>query len=124
MSGFLDWIMFILRFGADHLLSGLILSAAVFVGLVVVFLVLFREQRWSASNRYQASLFIFLALAATPFLTGLRMAPSIQASPPGERFTQGIDLIPPPAGMSLQSNFSYRSALCSSPQLRPLKGLT
>jgi hypothetical protein len=96
MSGFLDWTMFLFKFSADHLLSGLVLSAALFLGSAVVFLVLFREQRWSASTRYQASLLIFLVLAATPFLTGLRMAPPAEASRPEPRFTQGIDLMPPP----------------------------
>ena len=109
MNGFLDWTTFCLRFGADHLLSGLILSAAVFLGSVLVFLLLFREQRWSASTRYQASLLIFLALTATPFLTVLRLAPPADVPRPVAHFAQGIDLVPPAPDIVVGADLNYPS---------------
>jgi beta-lactamase regulating signal transducer with metallopeptidase domain len=71
----LDQLISCLRFVAEHLVNGLILSSAIFVGSVVAFRWLFRVQRWSASTRYQTSLILFLVLAATPIVTLLKPAP-------------------------------------------------
>ena len=57
---------------AEHLLNGLILSAAIFLGSLLVFRLLFREQRWSASTRHRASLLLFFVIAGTPILTALK----------------------------------------------------
>jgi beta-lactamase regulating signal transducer with metallopeptidase domain len=73
----LDQIISCLRFIAEHLVNGLILSSAIFVGSVVAFRWLFRAQRWSASTRYQTSLILFLVLAATPIVTLLKTAPPL-----------------------------------------------
>jgi hypothetical protein len=54
----LDQIILSLRFIAEHLANGLILSSAIFVGSVVAFRWFFRAQRWSASTRYQTSLIL------------------------------------------------------------------
>jgi beta-lactamase regulating signal transducer with metallopeptidase domain len=68
MTANLDQIISCLRIIAEHLLNGLILSAAIFVGAVLASHWLFREQRWSPATRYQVSLLLFLALASTPIL--------------------------------------------------------
>jgi beta-lactamase regulating signal transducer with metallopeptidase domain len=59
---------------AEHLLNGLILSAAIFLGSLLVFRLLFREQRWSASTRHRASLLLFFVIAGSPLLTALKPA--------------------------------------------------
>ncbi|HZC35962.1 MAG TPA: M56 family metallopeptidase [Chthoniobacterales bacterium] len=69
MTASLDQIISCLRFIAEHLLNGLILSAAIFVGAVLASRWFFREQHWNPVTRYQVSLFLFLALASTPILT-------------------------------------------------------
>jgi beta-lactamase regulating signal transducer with metallopeptidase domain len=58
----------------EHLLNGLILSTAIFLGSLLVFRLLFREQRWSASTRHRASLLLFFVIAGTPILTALKPA--------------------------------------------------
>jgi Antirepressor regulating drug resistance, predicted signal transduction N-terminal membrane component len=68
----LDPIISSLRFVSELLVNGLILSSAIFVGSVVAFRWFFRAQRWSASTRYQTSLILFLALAATPIVSLLK----------------------------------------------------
>jgi hypothetical protein len=75
MNANLDQIISCLRIIAEHLVNGLILSSAIFVGSVVAFRWLFRAQRWSASTLYQASLIVFLVLAVTPVATLLRSTP-------------------------------------------------
>ena len=52
----LDQTISCLRFIAEHLANGLILSSAIFVGSAIAFRWLFRSHRWSASTRYQTSL--------------------------------------------------------------------
>ena len=79
MSTGLDQIIPYLRIIGEHLLNGLILSAAIFLGSLFAFRLLFREQRWSASTRYQASLFLFLILAASPVLTVFKPVPAHDA---------------------------------------------
>jgi beta-lactamase regulating signal transducer with metallopeptidase domain len=59
---------------AEHLLNGLVVSAAIFLGSLLVFRLLFREQRWSASTRHRASLLLFFVIAGTPILTAFRPA--------------------------------------------------
>jgi beta-lactamase regulating signal transducer with metallopeptidase domain len=75
MNANLDQIISCLRFIAEHLVNGLMLSGVIFAGSAVTFQWLFRAQRWSASTRYQASLILFLVLAATPIVTLLKPAP-------------------------------------------------
>lgn len=70
---------------AEHLLNGLILSAAIFLGSLLVFRLLFREQRWSASTRHRASLLLFFVIAGTPLLTALKPAAPSDA-PRAEQF--------------------------------------
>jgi beta-lactamase regulating signal transducer with metallopeptidase domain len=76
MTANLDQIISWLRVIAEHLLNGLILSAAIFVAAVLAFRWLFHEQRWSPATRYQVSLFLFLALASTPILMIFKPIPS------------------------------------------------
>ncbi len=52
MSANLDAIASYLRPVAEHLVNGLILSAVIFLGSLLAFRLLFREQRWSASTRH------------------------------------------------------------------------
>ena len=70
-----DQIISCLRIIAEHLLNGLILSAAIFAGSAITFRWFFRAQRWSASTRYQASLILFLVLAVTPVATLFKPTP-------------------------------------------------
>jgi hypothetical protein len=63
MSANLDAIVWYLRPIAEHLVNGLILSAVIFPGSLLAFRLLFREQRWSASTRHRASLFLFLSFS-------------------------------------------------------------
>jgi len=44
--------------------TGLILSAVIFLGSLLAFRLLFREQRWSASTRHRATLLLFLVLVS------------------------------------------------------------
>jgi beta-lactamase regulating signal transducer with metallopeptidase domain len=76
MTANLDQIISWVRVIAEHLLNGLILSAAIFVAAVLAFRWLFHEQRWSPATRYQVSLFLFLALASTPILMIFKPIPS------------------------------------------------
>jgi len=57
---------------ATHLFNGLILSAAIFVGAVVLLPSFFRADRWSAATRHQVSLLAFVLLASTPLLVVLK----------------------------------------------------
>jgi beta-lactamase regulating signal transducer with metallopeptidase domain len=57
---------------ATHLFNGLILSAAIFVGAVVLLPSCFRADRWSAATRHQVSLLTFVLLASTPLLVVLK----------------------------------------------------
>src|SRR6202043_3097132 len=59
---------------AEHLLNGLILSAGIFLGAVILLPLCFRADRWSAATRYQVSLITFVLLASTPFLVVLKPA--------------------------------------------------
>lgn len=59
---------------ATHLFNGLILSAAIFVGAVVLLPSCFRADRWSAATRHQVSLLTFVLLASTPLLVVLKPA--------------------------------------------------
>jgi beta-lactamase regulating signal transducer with metallopeptidase domain len=82
---------------AEHLLNGLILSTAIFLGSLLVFRLLFREQRWSASTRHRASLLLFFVIAGTPILTALKPA-APRDVPRAEQFwpeESGIERIPP-----------------------------
>jgi hypothetical protein len=71
----LDQTISCLRFIAEHLANGLILSSAIFVGSAIAFRWLFRSHRWSASTRYQTSLILFLVLAMRPIVTLLKPVP-------------------------------------------------
>ena len=82
---------------AEHLLNGLILSAAIFLGSLLVFRLLFREQRWSATTRHRASLLLFFVIAGTPILTVLK-PPAPRDLPRAEQFSpeeSWIERIPP-----------------------------
>jgi beta-lactamase regulating signal transducer with metallopeptidase domain len=57
---------------AEHLLNGLILSAGIFLGAVILLPLCFRADRWSAATRYQVSLITFMLLASTPLLVVLK----------------------------------------------------
>ncbi len=57
---------------AEHLVNGLILSAAIFLGSILLFRFLLREQRWSAATRHRVLLLTFFVLASTPILTALK----------------------------------------------------
>jgi beta-lactamase regulating signal transducer with metallopeptidase domain len=59
---------------AEHLLNGLILSAGIFVGAVILLPLCFRADRWSAATRHWVSLLTFVLLAITPLLVSLRPA--------------------------------------------------
>jgi beta-lactamase regulating signal transducer with metallopeptidase domain len=116
----LDPIISNLRFIAELLMNGLILSSAIFVGSVVVFRWLFRVQRWSASTRYQASLILFLVLAVTPIVTLLK-----PAQLPRNAGTELV-LIPDPAVEGLPSsteaiNPAINQGVESKHHLAPLK---
>ncbi len=80
---------------AEHLINGLILSAVIFLGSLLVFRLLFREQRWSASTRHRASLLLFFVLTGTPILTALKPAaprdvPRAEQFSPEESWVEGI----------------------------------
>jgi len=57
---------------AEHLLNGLILSAGIFVGGMVLLPLLFGAKRWSAATRHRVSLLTFIVLASTPLLVVLK----------------------------------------------------
>jgi beta-lactamase regulating signal transducer with metallopeptidase domain len=59
---------------AAHLLNGLILSAPIFIGAVILLPLCFRADRWSAATRHWVSLLTFLILASTPLLVVLKPA--------------------------------------------------
>ena len=59
---------------AEHLLNGLILSAGIFVGAVILLPLCFRADRWSAATRHWVSLLTFVLLASTPLLVALKPA--------------------------------------------------
>jgi beta-lactamase regulating signal transducer with metallopeptidase domain len=61
-------------FISEHLLNGLILSAGIFVGAVVLLPLCFRADRWSAATRHRVSLLAFVLLAGTPLLVVLKPA--------------------------------------------------
>jgi beta-lactamase regulating signal transducer with metallopeptidase domain len=63
---------------AEHLLNGLVLSAGIFVGAVILLPLCFRADRWSAATRHWVSLFTFVLLASTPLLVALK---PVQPSP-------------------------------------------
>ena len=63
---------------AEHLLNGLILSAGIFVGAVILLPLCFRADRWSAATRHWVSLLTFVLLASTPLLVALK---PLQPSP-------------------------------------------
>src|SRR6267378_5138722 len=80
---------------AEHLINGLILSAIIFLGSLLVFRFLFREQRWSAATRHRASLLLFFVLAGTPILTAFKPAaprdvPRAEQFSPRESWIEGI----------------------------------
>jgi len=58
----------------EHLLNGLILSAGIFVGAVILLPLCFRADRWSAATRHWVSLLTFVLLASTPLLVALKPA--------------------------------------------------
>jgi beta-lactamase regulating signal transducer with metallopeptidase domain len=69
---------------AEHLLNGLILSAGIFVGAVILLPLCFRADRWSAATRHWISLLTFVLLASTPLLVALKSAqpsPVVQRAP-------------------------------------------
>jgi len=88
MSANLDAIVWYLRPIAEHLVNGLILSAVIFLGSLLAFRLLFREQRWSASTRHRASLLLFLVLAGTPILTAFRPTPTSDVPRIEQRFPE------------------------------------
>ena len=57
---------------AAHLLNGLILSAPIFIGAVILLPLCFRADRWSATTRHWVSLLTFVILASTPLLVVLK----------------------------------------------------
>src|SRR5215469_17661794 len=63
---------------AEHLLNGLVLSAGIFVGAVILLPLCFRADRWSAATRHWVSLLTFVLLASTPLLVVLK---PVQPSP-------------------------------------------
>jgi beta-lactamase regulating signal transducer with metallopeptidase domain len=72
---------------AEHLLNGLILSAGIFVGAVILLPLCFRADRWSAATRHWVSLLTFVLLASTPLLVALKSAqtsPVVQSAPPAK----------------------------------------
>ena len=86
MSANLDATVWYLRPIAEHLVNGLILSGVIFLGSLLAFRLLFREQRWSASTRHRASLLLFLVLAGTPILTAFRPTPTSDVPRIEQRF--------------------------------------
>ena len=88
MSANLDAIVWYLRPIAEHLVNGLILSGVIFLGSLLAFRLLFREQRWSASTRHRASLLLFLVLAGTPILTAFRPTPTSDVPRIEQRFPE------------------------------------
>src|SRR5260370_17336761 len=68
ISPLIDWADLV----ETHLFNGLIRSAAIFVGAVVLLLSFFRADRWSAATRHQVSLLAFVLLASTPLLVVLK----------------------------------------------------
>jgi len=88
MSANLDAIAAYLRPVAEHLVNGLILSVVIFLGSLLAFRLLFREQRWSASTRHRASLLLFLVLAGTPILTAFRPTPTSDIPRIEQRFPE------------------------------------
>jgi beta-lactamase regulating signal transducer with metallopeptidase domain len=81
---------------AEHLLNGLILSAGIFVGAVILIPLCFRADRWSAATRYWVSLLTFVLLASTPLLVGLKPAqPSrVVQSAPAAKNGSAVNNIP------------------------------
>src|ERR1700751_2288373 len=59
---------------AEHLLNGLVLSAGIFVGAVILLPLCFRADRWSAATRHWVSLLTFVLLVSTPLLVALKPA--------------------------------------------------
>ena len=59
---------------AEHLLNGLVLSAGIYVGAVILLPLCFRADRWSAATRHWVSLLTFVLLASTPLLVALKPA--------------------------------------------------
>ncbi|MBV9875763.1 MAG: hypothetical protein JO025_13610 [Verrucomicrobia bacterium] len=59
---------------AEQLLNGLVLSAGIFVGAVILLPLCFRADRWSAATRHWVSLLTFVLLASTPLLVALKPA--------------------------------------------------
>src|SRR3984893_10065095 len=96
---------------AEHLLNGLILSAAIFLGSLLVFRLLFREQRWSATTRHRASLLLFFVIAGTPILTALKPA-APRDVPRAEQFLpeeSWIERIPPFSNANIPTDNSRSS---------------
>jgi beta-lactamase regulating signal transducer with metallopeptidase domain len=82
---------------ANHLLNGLILSAGIFLGAVVLLPLCFRADRWSAATRHWVSLLTFVLLASTPLLVVLKPAqPSrvVQSAQPAKN-EAAVNNIPP-----------------------------
>lgn len=109
MNANLDQMISCLRIIAEHLLNGLILSAAIFVGSILASRWLFHEQRWSPVTRYQASLFLFLVLASTPILTVFKPVSSPDV-PRAEEFVRpvpSLERIPPSSGVTLATDDKF-----------------
>jgi len=81
---------------AEHLLNGLILSAGIFLGAVILLPLCFRADRWSAATRYQVSLITFVLLASTPLLVVLKPVLPINpsASPQAVTNYAGVKNVP------------------------------
>jgi beta-lactamase regulating signal transducer with metallopeptidase domain len=69
---------------AEHLLNGLILSAGIFVGAVLLLPLCFRADRWSAATRHWVSLLTFVLLASTPLLVVLKPVQPSRAAQSGQ----------------------------------------
>jgi beta-lactamase regulating signal transducer with metallopeptidase domain len=82
---------------AVHLFNGLILSAGIFVGAVVLLPLCFRADRWSAATRHQVSVLTFVLLASTPLLVVLKPAPpsNPRVSPPAGTTYAPVNNVPP-----------------------------
>ena len=81
---------------AVHLFNGLILSAGIFVGAVVLLPLCFRADRWSAATRHQVSLLTFVLLASTPLLVLLKPAlPSTAVNPQAVTTYTAVNNVPP-----------------------------
>ena len=81
---------------AEHLLNGLILSAGIFLGAVILLPLCFRADRWSAATRYQVSLITFILLASTPLLVVLKpvLPTKPSASPQAVTNYTGVKNVP------------------------------